>query len=420
MTAPLRTGLSSLMSPYEQTRQLSERLASVYSEADQTIQSMPDASPVKWHLAHTSWFFETFLLKPNLENYRVFHPSYEYLFNSYYNSVGDQYYRPNRGLISRPGKEEVLAYRQRVDLGMAELLATLEFDDRKDLQTLVQLGLAHEQQHQELLVTDIQHALSFNPMHPVITKAPDLFPEATELQWISIGEDLYEIGSDTAGFCFDNETPKHKVYVHSFSAANRLTTNREYIAFIESGGYDDPLLWLSEGWAWKSEQQIRAPLYWKSQDGEWWHYSLSGYHPVDLNAPVTHVSYFEATAFAQWAGYRLLTEFEWEVLARLHPNIHEQYDPGILRPQPLKNANDDIQLFNQLWQWTGSQYLPYPGFKIPQGAVGEYNGKFMSNQFVLRGGSCVTPPMHIRATYRNFFPATARWQYSGIRIAHDG
>lgn len=418
MTARQLSSLSAFIGPYQETRARSEQLASPYTEADQTVQSMPDASPVKWHLAHTSWFFETFLLKPNLENYTVFNDAFEYLFNSYYNSVGAQFSRPNRGVISRPGKEEVLAYRRYVDEHMIQLLSAPEFNANPELSSLVELGLAHEQQHQELLVTDIQHALAMNPLHPEITQTPKSFPQAQELQWLFVDEGLYEIGSDAEGFVFDNETPQHKVYLQPFSAANRLSTNGEYIQFIEEGGYDDPLLWLSEGWAWKNTQAISAPLYWQCINGEWWHVSLAGKHRIDLNAPVTHVSYFEANAFAQWAGGRLLTEFEWEVLAQHYPHIRERYDSTVLQPQP-SSLRDDIQLFGYVWQWTATQYLPYPGFKVPDGAVGEYNGKFMSNQFVLRGSSCVTPPNHTRATYRNFFPASARWQYTGIRIAHD-
>ena len=404
---------------YDQVRRLSETLASPYSEADQTVQSMPDASPLKWHLAHTTWFFETFILKPMVSNYKVFNPKYEYLFNSYYNSVGSQFPRSNRGLITRPGKEEVLEYRGYVDAAMHSVLE--ERSDRLDrrLVQLLELGLAHEQQHQELMVTDIQHAMSFNPLYPKVTDNPKVFEAPAELGWVSVAEGLYEVGNANEAFCFDNETPRHKVYLHSFRAADRLVTNSEYIRFIKAGGYQDPLLWLSEGWAWKSEHQIEAPLYWQQSEGEWQAYSLAGLQALDPNAPVRHVSYFEANAYAQWANARLLTEFEWEVLASSHPEIVDQYDPAVLATKPAQANAKDIQLFNQLWQWTASQYLPYPGFEVQEGAVGEYNGKFMSNQFVLRGGSFVTPPSHVRTTYRNFFPATTRWQFTGIRIARN-
>jgi ergothioneine biosynthesis protein EgtB len=421
MTERLLAEHSDIVDVYSTTRALSETLASVYTEADQTVQSMPDASPVKWHLAHTSWFFETFLLKPNVPGYQVYHPQFEYLFNSYYNSVGEQFSRPNRGLITRPGKHEVLDYRRYIDEHMLAFLTSPEFENSEAHAALVMLGLAHEQQHQELLVTDIQHAMSINPLRPVFTAQAPLHPEPESLEWLPLEEGLYEIGSDSQTFVFDNETPKHRVFVHACSAANRLTTNAEFIAFMEAGGYKDPLLWLSEGWAWKNAQGIEAPLYWTKRNGQWWHYSLGGFQPVDLNAPVTHISYFEANAYAAWANARLLTEFEWEILAQRHAEFQaeQRYNSNILAPTALGKKPSDQQWFNVLWQWTASQYLPYPGFDVADGAVGEYNGKFMSNQFVLRGGSCATPPNHIRPTYRNFFPATTRWQFSGIRIARD-
>ncbi len=418
MTAHLMEQPTAAILDFHRVRQDSERLAEPYSEADQTIQSMPDASPVKWHLAHTTWFFETFLLKPFLPEYRVFDPHYEVLFNSYYNSVGEQFPRPQRGLISRPGKDEVLRYRQYVNQQMDQLLASAPATLQQTLAPLLELGLHHEQQHQELLVTDIQHALSINPLNPVITKPVDPFPPASALNWVSVEEGLYEVGFRGRGFSFDNELPRHQVYLYGFSAADRLITNAEFQAFMLDGGYDNPLYWLSEGWAWKQQQAIQAPLYWKARNGDWFHYSLAGLTPVDPNAPVTHVSFFEANAYANWASARLLTEFEWEVLAQVEPVIQHTYNPDQLQPAPAPRTAVQ-QLYNCLWQWTGSQYLPYPGFKTPEGAVGEYNGKFMSNQFVLRGGSCATPPNHVRDSYRNFFPATARWQFTGIRIAKD-
>ncbi|MEJ2045653.1 MAG: ergothioneine biosynthesis protein EgtB [Reinekea sp.] len=417
MTASLIDAPTSLNTEYLRVRNNTEQLAEPYSEADQTVQSMTDASPVKWHLAHTTWFFETFLLKPNLADYQPFNEQFEYLFNSYYNSVGQQYPRANRGLITRPGKDEVLAYRSHVDKAMQALFQSAEY---ALIEPLVTLGLAHEQQHQELLVTDVQHAMSFNPLHPQITEVPPAYGEPATLGWYKLGEGIYDIGNNDDAFCFDNETPQHKHYIHAFSLADRLITNREYLQFMRDGGYENPLLWLSEGWAWKQLQQIDCPLYWQFHDRQWSQLSLAGCVPLDMNAPVRHVSFFEAAAFALWSGSRLPTEFEWEVASRLNHQVPDLVEhrflqpiPGHIDQQPFK------QLFNTLWQWTGSQYLPYPGFKAPNGAVGEYNGKFMSNQFVLRGGSAVTPNGHIRASYRNFFPAHTRWQFTGIRIAKD-
>jgi ergothioneine biosynthesis protein EgtB len=421
MTARRQESPSALAQHYLTVRQDSEFLAAPYSEADQTIQSMPDASPIKWHLAHTSWFFETFVLKHYQNDYIAFNPAYEFLFNSYYNSVGAQYTRADRGVISRPGKDEVLQYREHVDDHMAQLFEQFDQNPPDGFRQLIELGLAHEQQHQELLVTDIQHALAMNPLYPEVTQPADAFPEPNEVQWLQIPEGLYEVGHDDDSFCFDNETPKHKVYIAPFSVADRLVTNKEYLAFMQDGGYDNPLLWLSEGWAWKNEANINAPLYWLEKDGQWFKYGLAGLRPIDLNAPVVHVSLFEASAYAHWADARLATEFEWEVVAQQNPTVEQFINPGVLQPQPANQSSKGgvQQLFNTVWQWTGSQYLPYPGFGVAEGAVGEYNGKFMSNQFVLRGGSCVTPLNHVRTTYRNFFPASARWQYTGIRIVKN-
>jgi len=420
MTARLKDDTAqSLLSSYQLVRHLTEKLAAPFSEADQTVQSMPDASPVKWHLAHTSWFFETFLLKNYFAGYKPFNEKFEYLFNSYYNSVGEQYSRPHRGLITRPGKAEVLAYRHYVDDHMELLFLDASEEQNQVMSSLVLLGLSHEQQHQELLVTDVQHAMSFNPLFPVITQKVPHFEQVAPVQWHPFEGGLVEIGHDGDGFSFDNESPRHQVFVYPFKIADRLTTNAEYLAFMNDGGYDDPLLWLSEGWAWKNTNQITAPMYWLKIEGEWHHYSLGGLQPIDLNAPVCHVSLFEALAYAQWTGSRLATEFEWEVAAK-QQNIVQGFHSNSLQPAPvLPSSNSLDQIFNTLWQWTQSQYLPYPGYKPEAGAVGEYNGKFMSNQFVLRGGSCATPPDHIRATYRNFFPASTRWQFTGIRIAQD-
>jgi len=422
MTTKTITAVHPIIERFNRVRSDTDRLAEPYSEADQTVQSMPDASPVKWHLAHTSWFFETFLLKPHLSGYRHYDPHFEYLFNSYYNSVGMQYPRAKRGLISRPGKDEVLNYRGYVNDYMGKLFSDLPESKMNELVPLIELGLAHEQQHQELLVTDILHALSHNPIHPKITERAQTFDPVAERQWQEFQEGIYLIGNDGSTFCFDNEMPRHKTYLHRFKVSDRLITNGEYLDFIHDGGYQNPLLWLSEGWAWKNAQAINAPLYWQCLDGDQWYvYSLAGLRPIDKNAPVSHISYFEANAFAQWAQARLLTEQEWEVVAQTYAEIEHGKAMNVLQPRPqtLLKTPPVTQLYNTLWQWTTSQYLPYPGFKAPQGAIGEYNGKFMSNQFVLRGGSCVTPTDHIRSSYRNFFPATARWQFTGIRIAID-
>ena len=433
------------LAAYQKARERTETLVKPLSEADQTAQSMPDASPVKWHLAHTSWFFETFVLKPNLPGYSAFDPAFEYLFNSYYNSIGEQFPRAQRGAITRPGAPEVLAYRHHVDKHMTQLLSQLSPELLNSLDTLLPLGLAHEEQHQELLITDLQHLFSINPLYPAVTLPVQAFAPVAALGWWPFPGGLVEIGApapgdasdvhvddspsfrfddspsfrfdDSPSFRFDNESPRHQVRLYPFALADRLVTNGEYAAFIDAGGYNDPLHWLSEGWAWRCREQISQPLYWLRRAEQWWQYSLAGLHALDPHAPVRHISLFEAMAYAQWCGCRLATEFEWEhAAARVEPS-DSVYDPTILAPQPQSQSAD--QLYNCLWQWTQSQYQPYPGYRPEAGAVGEYNGKFMSNQFVLRGGSCITPPNHIRASYRNFFPAATRWQFSGIRMAKD-
>jgi ergothioneine biosynthesis protein EgtB len=420
MTVSCLESLSALAQGYLQVRRDSERLAAPFTEADQTVQSMPDASPMKWHLAHTSWFFETFVLKQYQRDYSPYNEQFKYLFNSYYNGVGTPFARANRGVISRPGKEEVVEYRHYVDEAILQLFESFENDYPQGFVALVELGLAHEQQHQELLVTDIQHAFSMNPIPQQITQPATPFPQTPAMGWLGIDEGLYQVGHEGDDFCFDNEMPKHKVYLQSFRVSNRLITNGEYLAFMNDNGYENSNLWLSEGWAWKNNENIHAPLYWRMHENVWVTTSLSGMQALDLNAPVMHISFFEANAFATWANARLATEFEWEVVSQLHPKIDTHINPSVLKPQPLVPSKNQMhQLFNTLWQWTASQYMPYPGFEIADGAVGEYNGKFMSNQFVLRGGSCASPLNHIRATYRNFFPATARWQFTGIRLVKN-
>jgi len=407
-----------LIGQFQSVRSFSELLCEPLQKEDMVVQSMPDVSPTKWHLAHTTWFFETFLLKPEVESYRPFNEAFEYLFNSYYNGVGAQFPRPNRGLLSRPTVDEVLAYRQHVDQAMTTWLksgAAVPFAD------LIQLGLNHEQQHQELLLTDIKHVLSINPLHPTYKKLPKT--QASEVKdwvWHNFDEVQTIIGCESGDFCFDNELPVHTQLILPFQMANRPVTTGEFLAFIDDGGYQNPLLWLSEGWNWVKSNHIEHPAYWKSLDGEWFQFTLGGLEPLNLSEPVSHLSYFEADAFAQWAEARLPTEFEWEYVAkplsqkgnfveqqRFHPNAINDQDNGL------------VGLFGDVWEWTSSSYAPYPGFKPPAGAVGEYNGKFMCNQYVLRGGSCVTAADHIRSTYRNFFPTDARWQFTGLRLARS-
>jgi ergothioneine biosynthesis protein EgtB len=405
---------------YQQVRQLSESICHPLAIEDYVIQSMPDVSPPKWHLAHTTWFFETFLLVPNLPKYEVFHPQFGYLFNSYYETVGKRHPRPQRGLLSRPTVEEIYRYRIYVDQGMQTLLS---HDLDPALKVLILLGLHHEQQHQELLLTDIKHILALNPLHPAYRTDIPLAPQqtiATE-QWLDYPGGLHSLGcSDTEfafDFAFDNESPVHPVYLQDYYLASRLVTNAEYLEFIQAGGYSNPDYWLSAGWATVQTAHWEAPLYWEQLDGEWWVMTLSGLRPLNLHEPVCHVSFYEADAFARWAGKRLPTEAEWEVAAMQVPVQGNLLAQEQFHPMPAAGATRPDQLFGDVWEWTQSAYLPYPGFKPAAGAVGEYNGKFMCNQMVLRGGSCVTPPNHIRPTYRNFFPPETRWQFSGIRLA---
>jgi ergothioneine biosynthesis protein EgtB len=402
-------------------RQQTESLASTLSAEDQMVQSCPEASPAKWHQAHTTWFFEIFILSQHLPGYQIFHPQFRDLFNSYYNAVGPQPEKESRNTFSRPSLEDVQKYRRYVDEQMLKLLSG---DPSEAVLKLLELGCNHEQQHQELLVTDIKHAFWRNPLHPAYMQAS---PAQTS---VSVAAQkahcypggLYEIGAEGAGFHFDNEAPRHKVFLQPFRFASRVATCGEYLSFIKDGGYDRPELWLSDGWKAVQAHQWKAPLYWEKLDGEWFQFTCSGMRKVDESEPVCHVSFFEADAFARWAGARLPTEFEWEVAASQAPVDGNLLEESKFHPQPARAAvgEQPVQIYGDVWEWTASAYLPYPGFKPASGALGEYNGKFMSSQMVLRGGSCATPRSHIRASYRNFFPAETRWQFSGIRLADDG
>lgn len=403
---------------FDGVRALSERLVEPLSEEDACVQSMPDASPAKWHLAHVTWFFETFVLERHEAAFRPYHPEFRYLFNSYYNGIGEQYPRPDRGLITRPGLGEVLDYRHSVDARMRALVAAAE----PALLATIELGLHHEQQHQELLLMDVKHLLSRNPMFPPYRHctAADETP-ARPLAWQDFEGGLVEIGHGPFAFRYDNETPRHKVWLEPYALASRPVTNGEYLEFIEDGAYATPTLWLADGWACVREHAWQAPAYWHREDDTWHEFTLGGLEPLDLAAPVCHVSHYEADAYAQWAGARLPSEFEWEAAAAPLPVTGNFMDTGCLHPRAAgAPAADPLeQVFGDVWEWTRSAYTPYPGFRAAEGAVGEYNGKFMSNQLVLKGGCCVTPPEHTRASYRNFFYPHQRWQFSGLRLARD-
>lgn len=405
-----------LAADYEQVRASTEALAAPLSPEDQCIQSAPEVSPTKWHRGHTSWFFETFVLSPHLGGYEAFHPLFGYLFNSYYEIVGDRHPRPQRGLISRPGVAEVADYRTYVDAAMDRLL-NRPLDD--DLAGLVELGLHHEQQHQELMLMDIKHVLAQNPLQPAYAAVPFAAGDPAAQAWVDHPGGLVEIGHDGGGFAFDNESPRHQVWLHPFALASRPVTCGDWLAFIDDGGYERPELWLSDGWATVQEHGWRAPLYWFHADDDWWVFTLAGPRPVDSAEPVCHVSYYEADAYARWAEARLPTEFEWEAHAAAAPATGRFLDQQLLHPRPAPGGGGLEQMFGDVWEWTASAYLPYPGYQPPAGAVGEYNGKFMVNQHVLRGGCCASPPGHTRATYRNFFPPAARWPFTGLRLARS-
>lgn len=412
---------SAMRQRYRSVRQQTSTLCEPLTPEDCVIQSMPDASPIRWHLAHTTWFFETFVLKSAICNYQPVCPAYEYLFNSYYNQVGEQFPRPQRGLLSRPSMAEVQEYRAEVNHQMDQLLASGDAGDA-DLLKIIELGLHHEQQHQELMLTDLKHLFSCNPIWPVyVSDGPRQELPAATLDWSPGVEGVRTIGHEGAGFAYDNELPPHEALLQPHEIASRLITNGEYLEFVADNGYLCPELWLSLGWSIVKENSWHAPLYWRQIDDQWHEFTLAGLRPLRMSDPVCHVSFFEADAYARWRGLRLPTEFEWETVATAD-NVSRQgnfvesqnYHPA---SAPNTNPNAPQQLFGDAWEWTASPYTPYPGYAPPAGAIGEYNGKFMCNQYVLRGGSCATSQSHIRATYRNFFPPEARWQFTGIRLA---
>ena len=412
---------SALLTRYLDIRATTERLCRPLAVEDYVIQAMPDVSPVKWHLAHVSWFFETFLLIPNVAGYTPFNPSYRFLFNSYYNAVGPQFSRPDRGHLSRPTVAEVYRYRASVDHAMTDLLQRFTESSGEPLEALVELGLNHEQQHQELILTDVKYSLAVNPLRPAYHGVtPPRGVTSRGLGWREHAGGLTALGHAGGGFAFDNEGPRHTVYVAPFRLADRLVTCGEYLEFVEAGGYRTPAHWLSEGWRVVRERGWSAPLYWELREGGWWIQTLAGPLLLDPHAPVAHVSYLEADAYARWRGARLPTEAEWEHGAVGQPVVGNLQETGLYHPVPVGlDAPVPAQLFGDVWEWTQSAYAPYPGYRAAPGAVGEYNGKFMVGQMVLRGGSCATPGSHLRATYRNFFPPDARWQFTGIRLADD-
>ncbi|MEX1257716.1 MAG: ergothioneine biosynthesis protein EgtB [Gemmatimonadota bacterium] len=405
-------------------RAFSEKLTEGLLPEDFVVQSMTDVSPLKWHLAHTTWFFEYFVLLQHAAGYRPLDPRYHHLFNSYYVQAGERHCRAQRGYLSRPTVREVLDYRAHVDDAMTQFLMAGE--PPRVLAELVELGLHHEQQHQELILTDLKHVFSVNPLRPEYRPRATGAPRASArtLRWIENPEGLREVGAAAEGFSFDNERPRHRVYLKGFALADRLATCGEFLEFMKDGGYERADLWMSDGWAVARERGWTEPFYWEKRDGEWWVFTLTGMRRVEAADPVCHLSWYEADAFARWAGARLPTEFEWEVVAADLPVAGNLVEAGHYHPIPatdpaLRTGSSPTQMFGDLWEWTGSSYRPYPGFIPAPGAIGEYNGKFMSNQFVLRGGSCATSGSHLRATYRNFFHPDACWQFSGVRLAKD-
>ncbi|MBW3544566.1 MAG: ergothioneine biosynthesis protein EgtB [Bacteroidetes bacterium] len=419
-TTAIQQKARELLLSYSKIRATSEEICSPLQTEDYVVQPVVDVSPPKWHLGHTTWFFEEFVLVNNLPGYQRYDEQFAYIFNSYYESMGKRVVRTNRGNITRPAVEEVYRYRSYVNRHMERLLQEEEIS--QELAQLITLGLQHEQQHQELLIYDIKYILGGNPLFPVYqAKAGDQTAAAPgPMEFLPIAAGVYEIGWDKAGeFCFDNEQGRHRVFLEAYAIADRLVTNREYLAFMEAGGYTYFRYWLHEAWQWVEEEKISAPYYWHQIEGEWHRFSMHGLEPLNLDAPLTHISFYEADAFAKWKGLRLPTEQEWEVacmqLAPQPPTVANFQDNKLYEPQVQQAGNR--QFWGDVWEWTASAYRPYPYFREAPGAEGEYNGKFMVNQMVLRGGSCATPQDHIRATYRNFFNPQLRWMYSGIRLA---
>jgi ergothioneine biosynthesis protein EgtB len=418
-----------LLARFHEVRNCSAKLAENLAPEDCVVQSMPEVSPTKWHLSHTTWFFETFILKKWKTGYRDAVPEYAYLFNSYYNAAGAMHRRDLRGLISRPTVEETKKYRASINVDVDELISNADEKLFHEIEPILILGIHHEQQHQELLITDIKHVFAQNPLYPVFretgTRSSSAFGRggtSRSTQFLEFDEATIEIGHDGDDFCYDNELPRHRALVLPFALANRPVMNREYLEFMRDNGYSRPEFWLSLGWTTVNEQNWRAPLYWIERDGEWWNFTLSGLRKVDPNEPVTHLSYFEADAYANWAGARLPTEFEWERAATKIEIDGNFVETARFHPAPLNHTSQHgqlAQMFGDVWEWTRSSYSPYPGYRAEPGALGEYNGKFMCNQYVLRGGSCATSRTHIRKTYRNFFQPDKRWQFMGIRLAQD-
>jgi ergothioneine biosynthesis protein EgtB len=423
--ADLNSGRESALDRYHTVRARTEALAAPLSPEDQTVQSMPDVSPTKWHRAHVTWFFENFILGPFDSSYGVHDPAYGYLFNSYYEGAGPRHPRPARGMLSRPSVAEIADYRAHVDEAMTALVASASSATWQKIAPLVDLGLHHEEQHQELLLMDIKHVLSLNPLDPVYVPAPTAAKRnaVAPLDFLDFDGGLRQIGYDGEGFAFDNEGPRHKIWMEPFRLASRLVACGEYRAFIADGGYRRAELWLSDGWATVKSEGWEAPLYWRREgDDDWSIFTLGGRRTVEDDEPVVHVSYYEADAFARWSGKRLPTEAEWEIAAAdsdvaLSGNL---MDRGCYHPQAAALSETKLQqMIGDVWEWTASPYMPYPGYRPPEGTIGEYNGKFMANQMVLRGGAAVTPPGHVRVTYRNFFYPASRWAFGGIRVAED-
>lgn len=415
---------SQLTDQYKAVRQASEHFVAPLAIEDFGLQAAPETSPPKWHLAHTSWFFETFVLRVFLPDYQSPWPDHAHLFNSYYNGIGEQFPRPWRGLLSRPTLEQVYAYRRWVDEQMLQLLSDADRASHDQVLQRTRLGIEHEQQHQELFFTDLKYSFSCNPLHPVyrICEEPEYCAEETRLpgSWHEFAGGDCVVGHQGEGFCFDNEMPAHRVLLQPFMLATRPASNADYLAFVEAGAYQQPEWWLADGWAELQQQRWRAPLYWQQQDGEWFEYTLHGLQPLRMHSPVVHVSAYEADAFARWSACRLPTEAEWEHAARTRPVTGQFVESGIHHPIAVSGDSGMQGMFGSVWEWTSSSYSAYPGFAAAEGAIGEYNGKFMCNQLVLRGGSCVSSQTHLRSSYRNFFYPRDRWQFSGIRLAKNG